>query len=57
MFLLYVDDIVLTTYSFSLLCHLIQLLKDEFSMTDICSLRYFLSVQVQNNLSGLFLFQ
>ena len=45
-FLFYVDDIVLIAYSSSLLCHLIQLLKDEFSMTDICSLRYFLGVQV-----------
>ena len=44
--LLYVNDIVLTVSSSSLLLHLIQLLKDEFSMIDMGSLHYFLGVQV-----------
>ena len=37
--LLYIDDIVLiVSFSSSLLCHFIQLLKDEFSMSNMGSL-------------------
>ena len=53
--LLYVDDIVLIVSYSSLLCHFIQLLKDEFSMSNMGSLHYFLGVQVKKNSNGLFL--
>ena len=54
--LLYVDDIILIVSS-SLLCHFIQLLKDEFSMSNMGSLHYFLGVHVQKNSNCLFLCQ
>ena len=53
--LLYVDDIVLIVSSYSLLCHFIQLLKDDFSMSNMGSLHYFLSVKVKKNSNGLIL--
>lgn len=44
--LLYVDDIVLTASSDSLLCRIIAALTKEFSMKDLGSLHHFLSVCV-----------
>ena len=55
--LLYVDDIVIIVSSYPLLCNFIQLLKDEFSMSNMGSLHYFLGVQVKKNSNGLFLCQ
>ncbi|GKC11670.1 ribonuclease H-like domain-containing protein [Tanacetum coccineum] len=55
--LLYVDDIVLTASSESLLQQIIRLLHQEFAMTDLGSLNYFLGILVTRDSSGLFLYQ
>ncbi|GKC25446.1 ribonuclease H-like domain-containing protein [Tanacetum coccineum] len=55
--LLYVDDIVLTTSSQPLLQRIIASLHQEFSMTDLGSLNYFLGISVTRDSSGLFLSQ
>jgi hypothetical protein len=55
--LLYVDDIVLTASSQSFLDHVISLLRNEFSMTDLGSLHHFLGIAVHRDTSGLFLSQ
>jgi len=54
--LLYVDDIVLTASSTSLLRRTITSLQKEFSMKDLGEL-HFLGMQVQRTPSGLFLSQ
>nr|GEU74036.1 homeobox domain-containing protein/START domain-containing protein [Tanacetum cinerariifolium] len=55
--LLYVDDIILTTSSTSLLQHIISLLHAEFLMTDLDPLNYFLGISVMRTTSGIFLSQ
>ncbi|GJS93608.1 ribonuclease H-like domain-containing protein [Tanacetum coccineum] len=55
--LLYVDDIVLTTSSESLLQQIIRSLHQEFVMTDLGPLNYFLGISVTRDSSGLFLSQ
>jgi hypothetical protein len=55
--LLYVDDIVLTASSTSLLRRTITSLQKEFSMKDLGELHHFLGMQVQRTPSGLFLSQ
>jgi hypothetical protein len=55
--LLYVDDIILTASSITLLNHLINQLWSEFAMTDLGSLQHFLGVSVQRTNAGLFLSQ
>lgn len=55
--LLYVDDIVLTASSQTLMSRLLQVLKSEFAMSDLGSLHYFLGISVKQNLDGLFLHQ
>jgi hypothetical protein len=55
--LLYVDDIVLTTSSATLLQQTISALKQEFAMKDLGPLHHFLGVSVQHQASGLFLTQ
>ncbi|GJR65910.1 ribonuclease H-like domain-containing protein [Tanacetum coccineum] len=55
--LLYVDDIVLTASSKSLLQQIISSLHQEFAMTDLGSLNYFLGISVTRDSSGLFLSQ
>ncbi|GJW05934.1 ribonuclease H-like domain-containing protein [Tanacetum coccineum] len=55
--LLYVDDIVLTASSEHLLQQIIHSLHQEFSMTDLGSLNYFLGISVTRNSSGMFLSQ
>lgn len=55
--LLYVDDIVLTASSASLLQSLIHQLKTEFSMTDMGDLHFFLGINVHHTPTGLFLHQ
>ncbi|GJT49335.1 ribonuclease H-like domain-containing protein [Tanacetum coccineum] len=55
--LLYVDDIVLTASSATLLQRIITLLHSEFTMTDLGSLNYFLGICAQRSPSGLFLSQ
>ncbi|GJS61393.1 ribonuclease H-like domain-containing protein [Tanacetum coccineum] len=55
--LLYVDDIVLTASSSTLLQHVIGSLYAEFSMTDLGPLNYFLGIYVTRNTSGMFLSQ
>ncbi|GJZ59392.1 ribonuclease H-like domain-containing protein [Tanacetum coccineum] len=55
--LLYVDDIVLATSSKCLLQQNISLLHQEFAMTDLGLLNYFLGISVTRDSSGLFLSQ
>jgi hypothetical protein len=55
--LLYVDDIVLTASSASLLQQTISALKREFAMKDLGSLHHFLGVFIQHQADGLFLTQ
>ncbi|GJS63577.1 ribonuclease H-like domain-containing protein [Tanacetum coccineum] len=55
--LLYVDDIVLTASSATLLQRIITLLHSEFAMTDLGSLNYFLGIFAQRSPFGLFLSQ
>ncbi|GJU61381.1 ribonuclease H-like domain-containing protein [Tanacetum coccineum] len=55
--LLYVDDIVLTAYSERLLQQIIHSLHQEFSMTDLGSLNYFLGISVHRDSSRMFLSQ
>ncbi|GKA72744.1 ribonuclease H-like domain-containing protein [Tanacetum coccineum] len=52
---LYVVDIVLTASSEVLLRQIIGLLHQEFSMTDLGSLNYFLGIFVMRDSSGMFL--
>ncbi|GKB65858.1 ribonuclease H-like domain-containing protein, partial [Tanacetum coccineum] len=51
----YVDDIVLTASFETLLQHIINSLHQEFSMTDLSSLNYFLGILVMRDSSGMFL--
>nr|GEU49224.1 ribonuclease H-like domain-containing protein [Tanacetum cinerariifolium] len=55
--LLYINDIVLTTSFETLLQRIIGLLHQEFSMTDLKSLNYFLGISVTRDSSGIFLSQ
>ncbi|GJZ28988.1 ribonuclease H-like domain-containing protein [Tanacetum coccineum] len=55
--LLYVDDFVPTAFSDTLLQQIISSLHQEFSMTDLGSLNYFLSISVTRDSSGIFLSQ
>ena len=55
--LLYVDDIVLTASSTSLLSRLMALLRSEFAMTDLGSLSYFIGVSMSRTPTALFLHQ
>jgi hypothetical protein len=56
-FLLYVDDIVLTASSSSLLQRIISALQHEFSLKDLGQLHHFLGMHVQHTPSSLFLSQ
>jgi hypothetical protein len=55
--LLYVDDIVLTASSTTLLQHTISALKRKFAMKDLGPLHHFFGVSVQHQIDGLFLTQ
>ncbi|GKD54287.1 ribonuclease H-like domain-containing protein [Tanacetum coccineum] len=55
--LLYVDDIVLTAFSETLLHQIIASLHQEFFMTDLGSLNYFFGISVTRDSSGMFLSQ
>ena len=55
--LLYVDDIILTASSDSLLRSIIKSLSAEFNMTDLGDLHHFLGIAVQKQKGGLFLTQ
>ena len=55
--LLYVDDIILTGSSSSLLDRIKTSLKKEFPMTDMGRLSYFLGVKVEYNKAGILLSQ
>nr|GEW88859.1 ribonuclease H-like domain-containing protein [Tanacetum cinerariifolium] len=55
--LLYVDDIILTTSSTSLLQRIISSLHVEFATTDLGPLNYFLGISVTRTTSGIFLSQ
>ncbi|GJV91120.1 ribonuclease H-like domain-containing protein [Tanacetum coccineum] len=55
--LLYVDDIVLKASSQPLLQRITVLLHQEFFMTDLGSLNYFLGISVTQDSSGMFLSQ
>ncbi|XP_071739405.1 uncharacterized mitochondrial protein AtMg00810-like [Rutidosis leptorrhynchoides] len=53
--LLYVDDIILTASSTNFLQRVIASLHQEFSMTDLGPLNYFLGISVTRTSSGMFL--
>ncbi|GJV44951.1 ribonuclease H-like domain-containing protein [Tanacetum coccineum] len=53
--LLYVDDIVLIASSLEMLQRIIRSLHQEFAMTDLGPLNYFMGVSVTRDSSGLFL--
>ncbi|XP_071712682.1 uncharacterized mitochondrial protein AtMg00810-like [Rutidosis leptorrhynchoides] len=55
--LLYVDDIVLTASSTSLLQRIIQSLHKEFAMTDLGPLNYFLGISASRTATGMFMSQ
>ncbi|GJX65638.1 ribonuclease H-like domain-containing protein, partial [Tanacetum coccineum] len=55
--LLYVDDIVLTASSDGLLQRIISSLHQEFAMTYLGPLNYFLGISITRDSSGLFLSQ
>nr|GEW05941.1 ribonuclease H-like domain-containing protein [Tanacetum cinerariifolium] len=55
--LVYVDDIVLTASSETLLQQIITSLHQEFSMTDLSSLNYFMGISVTRDSSVMFLSQ
>jgi hypothetical protein len=55
--LLYVDDIILTASSTSLLRRITELLHSEFAMTDLGALHHFLGISVTRSSDGLFLSQ
>jgi hypothetical protein len=55
--LLYVDDIVFTASSATLLRRLIDRLHSEFAMTDLGELHHFLGISVTRSSDGLFLSQ
>ncbi|KAJ0949393.1 putative RNA-directed DNA polymerase [Helianthus annuus] len=55
--LLYVDDIILTASSDSLLKSIIKSLSAEFNMTDLGQLRHFVGITVHRKQNGLFLSQ
>ncbi|XP_071708628.1 uncharacterized protein [Rutidosis leptorrhynchoides] len=55
--LLYVDDIVLTASSTGLLQRIISSLHNEFAMTDLGPLNYFLGIHATRTTSGMFLSQ
>ncbi|GJT47777.1 ribonuclease H-like domain-containing protein [Tanacetum coccineum] len=55
--LIYVDDIILTASSPALLQQIIDSLHNEFNMTDLGALNYFLGISADRNSTGLFLSQ
>jgi len=52
--LLYVDNIILTASSTSLLRRLTELLHSEFDMTDLGDLHHFLGISIMHSADGLF---
>ncbi|GKC33169.1 ribonuclease H-like domain-containing protein [Tanacetum coccineum] len=55
--LIYVDDIILTASSPALLQQIIDSLHNEFDMTDLGAVNYFLGISADRNSTGLFLSQ
>jgi histone deacetylase 1/2 len=55
--LVYVDDIILTASTTTLLRHVIDHLRQAFAIKDLGSLHFFLGVQVHRNDAGFFLTQ
>jgi len=53
--LLYVDDIILTDNSSSLLHSFISTLSNRFAMKDLANLHYFLGIHVHRDSKGIFL--
>jgi hypothetical protein len=55
--LLYVDDIILTAASPTLLCHIMDRLHSEFATTDLGTLLYFLGISIMRTSDGIHLSQ
>lgn len=55
--LIYVDDILLTESSPQLIEEAKQVLKDNFKIKDLGSLRFFLGIEFSNNTEGIFMHQ
>ncbi|XP_034591722.1 uncharacterized mitochondrial protein AtMg00810-like [Setaria viridis] len=55
--LLYVDDIILTALTLTLLRHIMGHLDSEFAMTDLGNLHHFLGISVMRSSQGMFVSQ
>lgn len=53
--LLYVDDIILTTSSIAMFQQVISKMSNEFVMTDLGVLNYFMGISTVRSTTGLFL--
>ena len=53
--LLYMDDIILTASSTSLLSSIITYLQQEFAISDLSNLHYFPGISVTRSSSGIFI--
>ena len=54
---LYVDDLILTGSSSSMIQSVQQQLMEQFDMTDLGLLHYFLGLQVHQSSNGIFIYQ
>ena len=57
MLLLYVDDFILTGNDDYIIENFKTVMKEEFQMTDMGLLRYFLGIEVEQNQNGIFISQ
>eukprot|EP00253_Pinus_taeda_P020932 PITA_20932 len=54
---LYVDDVIFTGNDYYLIDNFKAVMKEEFEMTDMSLLRYFLGIEVEQNGNGIFISQ
>jgi hypothetical protein len=55
--LLYVDDMILTASSMTILCHTVDQLKSEFVVMDVGELRFFLRMEIRRSATKIFFSQ
>ena len=55
--MLYVDDLIITRSSISMIQSVQQALREQFEMTDLGLLHYFLGLQVVQSLDGIAILQ
>jgi hypothetical protein len=56
-FLLYIDDMILSAFSPELLCHFVSSLQSAFAVKDMGPVHYFLGIDVKRTNGGFFLSQ